>query len=182
MASMNETTDEDWARRVAEEDWARRIQQLSTEEREQRAGLVDALLARPEDLCDGLETELYILRAVLRTRLAGPAGETGTGMPDATGPATLGEQLAVAAAGAEQERCLCGDCHDDGTGIPPSVAGRMRAYLAAHPGQHFAADEEGETVAVIIPRGLEDPEVIASADSLTELLDSVGAPSAAELS
>jgi hypothetical protein len=176
---MNEATDGDWARRVTGTDWARQVQGLGAAERERRAGLVDGLLAEPEDLSDGLETELYILREVLAT---GQAGEAGAGGPDVSGLATLGEQLAVAAAGAEQERCLCGDCHDDGTGIPPSVVGRMRAYLAAHPGQQFASDEESGIVAVIIPRGLEDPEVIASAGDLTELLDLVGAPSAAELS
>jgi hypothetical protein len=175
---MNEMMDEDWAR-VAETEWARRVQELGVQERERRTGLVDALLARPDDLCDGLETELYILRAVLR---AGQAGEPGAGTPGAGVPATLGEQLAIAAAGAAQEVCLCGEAHDDGTGIPPSVAGRMRAYLAAHPGQQFASDEESGIVAVIIPHGLEDPEVIASAGDLIELLDSVGAPPAAELS
>jgi hypothetical protein len=66
--------------------------------------------------------------------------------------------------------------------VPPSVAGRMRAYLAAHPGQQFASDEESGIVAVVIPHGLEDPEVIASAGDLIELLDSIEAPSAAELS
>jgi hypothetical protein len=160
-------------------DWARRVQQLGAAERERRKGLADALLAEPEDLSDGLETELYILREALAT---GQAEEVGAGLPDVSGLATLGEHLAVAAAGAEQERCLCGNCHDDGTGIPPSVAGRMRAYLAAHPGQQFATDEEAGIVAVIIPRGLEDPEVIASAGDLVELLDGIGAPSAAELS
>lgn len=165
---MDETTDEDWARRV---------QRLGAEERERRRQTVDALLADTEAISGGLESELRLLRE----RLTGQAGADGPGGPGISGPATMGEQLAVAAGRAGRERCLCGEAHDDCTGIPPAVAGRMRAYLAAHPGRQFAHDDSG-TVAVIIPHGAGAPEIIAAADDLTELLDLAGAPPAAELS
>lgn len=96
---------------------------------------------------------------------------------------TAAEQDAIVGAQTSRERCVCGEVHEtDGDGVTPDVIARMRAYLAENPGHQFAVDDEAGIVAVIIARDSRQPEVVAWADDLIELLDHVGAPPAEGLS
>lgn len=93
------------------------------------------------------------------------------------------EQSAICSARTSRERCLCGELHADG--ITPTVVARMKAYLAANPGQQFAFDDEAGILAVVIapdPGDSGPPEIIGWARDLIELLDTIGAPSVAGLS
>lgn len=92
------------------------------------------------------------------------------------------EHQALAAARAERDRCVCGGIHADGREIVCSTVARMRAHLATHPEHRFAIDGEAGIVAVIVPRDPGPPEIIAWSASPTELLEAIGAPSAASLS
>lgn len=95
---------------------------------------------------------------------------------------TEAEEDVISAARIAREQCLCGEVHD-GIGITPAMVARLKGYLAANPGQQFAYDDEAEIVALIIPHDEpEPPEILARADCLASLLDSIGAPSAQELS
>lgn len=101
-------------------------------------------------------------------------------MPDPTPT----EQAAIHIAHDRREECRCGEIHEEG-GITSAVIARMMGYLAAHPGHQFAVDEEAGVVAVIAaydPDGFDPPEILARSDDLTELLDAIDAPSAADLS
>lgn len=160
---------------AAGEEWARRVRRLGAQERERRLEAVNVLLGQPEDLCAPLESELYILRAQL---LDDPAEVAFAEMLADIQSATPAEQAVISAARAARDRCMCGDDCEDGAGILPYAAVRMRAYLEANPGREFAWDEEAGIVAVIIPRPPGDPEVVAWSDDLAALLDQVGAPRA----
>ena len=91
----------------------------------------------------------------------------------------------ILAAQASRERCACGEIHEDGHGITPAVIARMKAYLAANPGHRFAADEDAGILAVITahdPVRPGPPEILAWSRDLIDLLDTIGAPPAADLS
>lgn len=99
---------------------------------------------------------------------------------------TAAEQDIVDAAHDNRKRCTCGERHaDDSSGVSPDEVGRMKGYLTAHPGQAFVVDDEAGIMAVIIaeqPGSAEPPDVIAWSRNLSELLDAIGASSAAALS
>lgn len=90
------------------------------------------------------------------------------------------EQDIISAARDARERCVCGDdpCHG---AVTTEDVGRIRAYLAAHPGQQFAYDDDG-AVGVIAPGDSGLPDVIAAAYTMRELLDLIEAPDAATMS
>lgn len=94
---------------------------------------------------------------------------------------TTDEQDVIDAAHARRARCACGEVHDD-SAIAPDVIARMQAYMAANPGHRFAVDEESGIVGVVILRDPEPPEILARSEDLLELLDTIDAPSAADLS
>lgn len=93
---------------------------------------------------------------------------------------TAAEEAVISAARAKQEKCHCGEPHGDG--IAPALIARMKGYLAEHPGQRFAYDDESEIVALVVPRDPDPPEILAWAACLADLLDTVEAPPAHELS
>lgn len=100
-------------------------------------------------------------------------------------PPTDDELNVICSARSSREGCLCGEVHPGGDGITPAVIARMRGYLAANPGHQFAVDDEAGIVAIVIPRASADPgppEILAWSGDLLELLDSIDAPSAADLS
>lgn len=104
-------------------------------------------------------------------------------IPASGQPPTAAEQSVILAAQASQGRCVCGEVHE--AGITPAVIARMKGYIAAHPGQQFAADEEAGIMAVIVtpdPAEPGPPHIIAWSRDLLALLDDIGAPPAADLS
>ncbi|MBO0821308.1 MAG: hypothetical protein J2P26_10705, partial [Nocardiopsaceae bacterium] len=54
---------------VAGEEWAKRVQRLSAAERDQRLQAVAVLLGQPDDISDGLESELYVLQEQLTAQV-----------------------------------------------------------------------------------------------------------------
>ena len=98
-------------------------------------------------------------------------------------PPTPAEQTILETARAKRDRCVCGAAHgDDSDVVTPSVIARMKGYLAAHPGHQFAVDDEAGIVAAVILRAPAAPEVLAWSASLTDLLDTLGAPTVAAFS
>lgn len=98
---------------------------------------------------------------------------------------TEAEQDVIRSARNSTERCRCGEIHEDECGITPAVIARMMGDLGAHPGHQFAVDEEAGIVAVIAVHDPADPdqtEILARSEDLIELLDTIGAPAAADLS
>lgn len=102
----------------------------------------------------------------------GMSGGDGDDIPAVIQPLSAAEQGVISAARAG---CLCGHAHEDGTGITPVTAARMRAYLQAHPGRQFAYDEGIVALIIADPVG-GAPEVLAWSYHLSELLDLIGAP------
>jgi hypothetical protein len=115
---------------------------------------------------------------------AGDPGEQGR---PAAGPGAAGSRAAIAKmdkaiahARAGREQCLvCGAGHDGA--VTASLAARVQAYRAAHPGHEIVlGDVTG--IAAVITRRPGGPEVLSWALDLPALLDMVGAPCAEELS
>lgn len=55
---------------TAGEEWAQRIERLGAQERERRVQAVNVLLGQPDEISDGLEAELYVLRTQLTRQAA----------------------------------------------------------------------------------------------------------------
>lgn len=105
--------------------------------------------------------------------------------PSLNQPVTAAEQEALHGARAKHERCACGQAHDDDDYITPATIGRMRAYLALHPGHQFAIDEDAGIIALILAPALNASgplQILDQDGNLLEFLDRIGAPPAETMS
>lgn len=103
------------------------------------------------------------------------------GNDPALSPASPAEQVIITAARAARQQCICGGaCSEEAIPLPAALAGRLRRYLAEHPGHGFFHDQEGN-VAMVLDWRPDHPGVRAAPD-LETLLDELDATPAADLS
>jgi len=104
-----------------------------------------------------------------------------TGNDPALSPASPAEQVVITAARAARQQCICGGaCGEGAIPLPAVLAGRLRRYLAEHPGHGLFHDEEGN-VAMVLDWQPGNPDVRAAPD-LETLLDELDATPVHDLS
>jgi hypothetical protein len=97
-----------------------------------------------------------------------------TGSDPALSPASPVEQAVITAARAARQQCICGGaCGEGAIPLPAALAGRLRRYLAEHPGHALFHDQEGN-VAMVLDWQPGNPGVRAAPD-LETLLDELDA-------
>lgn len=100
-------------------------------------------------------------------------------------PLTPAEQDVLHAARARDDRCVCGEIHENDDFVTPATIGRMKAYLAEHSDHQFVVDETAGLIAVITtpaPNSSGPLRIVAQSGDLFDLLNHLRAPPPERLS